>query len=290
MLAVHARGGGFSLVELLVVIGIVVILLSIFMPYVAKVRETENRARCAENLRQILGGLQLYAHANHNLYPSVTYDPAHNPRGYVAFTGINSPDPFANDTQVRPNDVTASLWLLVRAGQAQPGAFICPSSGETPDVSNPAVWRQRSNFSSGQHLSYSYALPFSDALGYVLNEFLPADFALMADKNPGTSRSRGSDATGPAYNDPPIQVATANSNNHGRAGQNVLYADGHVAFQATPYCGVGAGAQRDNIFTALRRTPLKKGESPPGEGNGVIGRDVGPAWDKDSYLVPTEQD
>lgn len=288
--AVRSRGPrGFSFVELLVVIGIVVILFSIFVPYVAKVREAENRARCAENLRQILGGLQAYAHVNHNLYPSVTYDPAHNPDGYVAFTGAASPDPFARDTDVRPNDVTASLWLLVRTGQAQPASFICPSSGDTPDVSNPAVWRQRSNFSGGQHLSYSYASPFSNALGYVLNDYLPADFALMADKNPGISRN-GSDVTAPAYTDSPLQLARANSNNHGRAGQNVLYADGHVAFQTTPYCGVGNGSQRDNIYTALRRTPLKKGESVPGEGNGVVGRDVGPAWDKDSYLVPTEQE
>lgn len=289
MRAVRSRGRGFSLVELLVVIGIVVILFSIFVPYVAKMRETENRARCAENLRQILGGLQLYAHANHNLYPSVSYDPAHNPNGYTAFTGANSPDPFAPDTQVRPNDVTASLWLLVRAGAAQPAAFICPSGDDTPDVSDPAVWRQRSNFTSGQHLSYSYASPFSAAPAYVLNDYLPADFALMADKNPGISRA-GSDATAPAYNDPPLQIAQANSNNHGRAGQNVLYADGHVAFQTTPYCGFGNGMLRDNIYTALRRTPLKKGETPPGEGNGVLGRDIGPAWDKDSYLLPTEQD
>lgn len=289
MRAVGASRRGFSLVELLVVVGILVILFSIFVPYVAKVREAENRARCAENLRQILGGLQTYAHANHNLYPSVTYDPAHNPNGYTAFTGADSPGPFAPDTQVRPNDVTASLWLLVRAGMVQPGAFVCPSSGDTPDVSNPAVWKRRSNFSGPRHLSYSYASPFSAAPGYVLNDYLRADFALMADKNPGISRA-GSDVTAPAYGDPPLQIARANSNNHGRAGQNVLYADGHVAFQTTPFCGYGNGALRDNIYTALRRTPLKKGETPPGEGNGVVGRDVGPAYDKDSYLVPTEQD
>lgn len=280
----------FSLVELLVVIAIAVILFSIFVPYVAKMRENENRARCAENLRQILAGLQNYARVNHNLYPSVVYDPAHNPNGYTAFTGANAPDPFARDSAVRPNDVTASLWLLVRGGLAQPGMFICPSSSDTPDVSNPAVWRQRSNFTSGQHLSYSYASPFSAALGYRLNDYLPADFALMADKNPGVSPRTGSDVTAPAWSGPPLELARANSNNHGRAGQNVLYADGHVAFQNTAYCGVGNQAQRDNIYTALAREPLKKGQSPPADGRGVVGRDVGPAWDKDSYLVPTEQD
>lgn len=289
MFSVRSRHRGFSLVELLVVIGIVVILFSIFVPYVAKLREAENRARCAENLRTILGGLQSYARANHGILPRVTYDPAHNPQGYSAFTGAASPDPFAPDTQVRPNDVTASLWLLVRVGLVQPAVFICPSGSENVDPFDSPEGRHRSNFGSPRHLSYSYASPFSAAPGYILNDYLPADFALLADKNPGRSAS-GSDVTGPAYNDPPMAMARANSNNHGRAGQNVLYADGHVAFQVTPYCGVGKGALRDNVYTALQQKPVPKGQAPPVEQNGVIGRDVGPAWDRDSYLVPTEQD
>lgn len=283
------RRRGFSLVELLVVIGIAVILFSIFVPYVVKVRETENRAKCAENLRMIAAGLQSYARINHGLLPRVIYDPAHNPDGYCAFTGAASPDPFARDSQVKPNDVTASLWLLVRVGLAQPALFVCPSTSQAPGPGEVSDWKHRSNFTGPQHLSYSYASPFSSALGYTLNDYLPADFALMADKNPGKSPG-GSDVTAPAYSDPPMEIARANSNNHGRAGQNVLYADGHVAFQNTPYCGVGKGMQRDNIYTALEPKRLKKGQSPPAELNGVVGRDVGPAWDHDSYLVPTDQD
>jgi prepilin-type N-terminal cleavage/methylation domain-containing protein/prepilin-type processing-associated H-X9-DG protein len=289
MARIGARRRGFSLVELLVVIGIVVILLSIFVPYVAKVRETENRARCAENLRTILSGLQNYAHGNHDVLPRVVYDPAHNPEGYCAYTGAASPDPFSADSQVRPNDVTASLWLLVRAGLAQPALFVCPSASQSVDSSSPSEWRKRSNFRGRRYLSYSYASPFSGAPGYTLNDYLPADFALLADMNPGKSAA-DSDVTWPAYSDPPLELARANSKNHGRAGQNVLYADGHVAFQTTPYCGVGKGLLRDNIYTALQQRPVQKGQNVPTERNGVIGRDTGPAWDRDSYLVPTEQD
>lgn len=280
---------GFSLVELLVVIGIAVILLSIFVPYVVTVRETENRARCAENLRTIAAALQSYARNNHGLLPRVIYDPAHHPDGYCAFTGADSLDPFARSSQVKPNDVTASLWLLVRAGLAQPALFVCPSTSQAPGPGEPADWKRRSNFSGQQHLSYSYASPFSSALGYILNDYLPSDFAVMADKNPGKS-SGGSDVTAPAYSASPMEMARANSKNHGRGGQNVLYADGHVQFQTTPYCGVGKGLERDNIYTALEPKRLLKGQSPPAELNGVVGRDIGPAWDHDSYLVPTEQD
>ena len=279
----------FSLVELLVVIGIIVILFSIFVPYVAKVRETDHRAKCAENLRAIKEGLQTYASLNHGLFPSVTYDPAHNPDGYCAFTGAASPDPFARDTQVRPNDVTASLWLLIRANLAQPGLFICPSSNDYLDPTDAADWKHRSNFTGRQHLSYSYASPFGSAPGYKLNEYLPAEFAVMADKNPGINRD-GSNVTAPACDAPPFVMAQANSNNHDRAGENVLYADGHVSFQTTPYCGVGKGGLRDNIYTALQSLPVKKNQTPPVQGNGVVGSTLGPAWVQDSYLVPTEQD
>lgn len=285
----HSGHRGFSLVELLVVIGLAVILLSIFVPYVATVRENECRARCAENLRMIASALQQYSKANKGLLPRVVYDPAHNPDGYCAFTGADSPNPFAPDTQVRPNDVTASLWLLVRTGLAQPSNFVCPSTQQVPDRHSLAECRRRSNFSGRGNLSYSYASPFSSALAYILNDYLPSDFALMADKNPGKSAT-GSDVTGPPYDAPPLQVARANSNNHGRAGENVLYADGHVSFQPTPYCGIGSAALRDNIYTALTPRPLKKGQSPPGWGNGFVGPNMGPAWDHDSYLVPTEQD
>lgn len=286
---VRPRTRAFSLVELLVVVGIIVILFSIFVPYVAGVREKENRARCAENLRTLMAGLQTYARQNHGLFPRVVYDPAHNPNGYSAFTGATSADPFAPDTQVRPNDVTASLWMLVRAGLAQPALFVCPSASETADAIDPAEWKHRSNFSGSQALSYSYASPFSSAPGYTLNEYLPADFALLADKNPGVSHA-GSNVTAPAYDAQPFDMAQANSNNHGRAGENVLYADGHVAFQMTPYCGGGKGALRDNIYTALAPVPLAKGQNPPVQGNGVVGRDIGPAWVNDSYLVPTGRD
>ena len=288
----HSSRGprAFSLVEFLVVIGIIVILISIFVPYIAKVRETDHRARCAENLRALIAALHSYSHDNKGVFPRVTYDPAHNPDGYVAYTGAAAPDPFARDTAVRPNDVTASLWLLVRFGFAKPSDFICPSTYDSPEPLDPGpTSSRRSNFTNSHHLSYSYASPFSSAPGYLLNDFLPADFALMADKNPGVS-STGSDVTAPAWNSKPLDLARANSNNHLRAGQNVLYTDGHVSFQPTAYCGVGKEARRDNIYTALSRVPIAKGKTPPAFGQGALGHDVGPSWDHDSYLVPTDQD
>jgi len=281
---------GFSVIELLVVIGIIVILISIFLPYVIKARESDHRARCAENLRTLMASLRAYSSANKGVFPRVQYDPAHNPNGYVAYTGAAAADPFVQDTTVRPNDVTASLWLLVRARLAKPSFFICPSTADLPESLDVQSTTTRSNFSSGHNLSYSYASPFTNTPGYKLDDFLPADFALLADKNPGVDPSTGANVIGPTWDAKPFALAVANSTNHRRAGQNVLYADGHVSFQPTPFCGFGKDGLRDNIYTALSRTPIPKVQNPATYAPGVVGRDVGPAWERDSYLVPTAQD
>src|SRR3954471_7094816 len=72
----------FSIVELLVVLAIVAILASIFIPYLATVRESERRVRCADNLRLVMQALHNYASlkdrqgvTSHD-YPSVVYDAA----------------------------------------------------------------------------------------------------------------------------------------------------------------------------------------------------------------------
>jgi prepilin-type processing-associated H-X9-DG protein len=285
---------GFTLVELLVVIGIVILLLSILIPYFSRLTESDRRVRCANQLRDIQAGLQAYASANNTQLPRVVYEPSKAPSGYVAFTGPEAQNPFAHGSRVRANDVTASLWLLVRGGYVQAKRFACPSASEWADPlvvdGKPVPADLRGNFSGRDHLSYSYASPFSTAVGYRLNtDWLKGDFAVVADKSPGVLGS-GDNVTAPAFDAQPFALAQANSNNHNKAGQNVLYADGHVSFQTTPYCGVGSGVQRDNIYTALELAPLPEGSSPPVQGNGYFGREISPAWSGDSYLVPTDDE
>src|SRR4051812_4179634 len=60
----RAARAGFSLVELLVIVAIVVILFSIFVPYAMKMREASRRGQCADNLRAIGFALAQYAGPN----------------------------------------------------------------------------------------------------------------------------------------------------------------------------------------------------------------------------------
>jgi prepilin-type N-terminal cleavage/methylation domain-containing protein/prepilin-type processing-associated H-X9-DG protein len=82
---------GFTLVELLVVIGIIALLMSLLLPVLGKVRESANQLKCCTQQRQILLGMTL--HANDH-------------RGYMPLAGlINSLPNGAPPYGTTPDDV-----------------------------------------------------------------------------------------------------------------------------------------------------------------------------------------
>jgi prepilin-type N-terminal cleavage/methylation domain-containing protein len=64
-----SRHKGFTLVELLVVIGIIALLIGILLPALGKAREQAKATQCLSNLRQLGLGMQLYRLDNRDVYP-----------------------------------------------------------------------------------------------------------------------------------------------------------------------------------------------------------------------------
>ena len=69
----QSRLAGFTLVELLVAIGIIAVLIGILLPVLAKARAQANRAVCLSNIRQLGVGIQMYCNDNDGWFPTCAY-------------------------------------------------------------------------------------------------------------------------------------------------------------------------------------------------------------------------
>jgi prepilin-type N-terminal cleavage/methylation domain-containing protein len=263
------RLAGFSLIELLVVMGIVTVLVAVLLPSLNLARARSDRAQCANNLRQI--ALAALAYANKEVRTGAF------PRTYymagsaiqAGTQGYAQPQSFPTTPSTAPgvNNVTASFFLLLKTQDISPATFICPNSGGQPGFRGGATVsvQESSNWQSiPLNLSYSYNCPFPSTAalnaGWRFGNSLGGEHVLAADINPGKAGGppdRPNRVDGPNYDSGRRDMSQANSNNHRNTGQNVAYCDAHVVFHDTPFCGPqrtgpGMPPYRDNIYTAGR--------------------------------------
>src|SRR5688572_23629146 len=71
----------FTLVELLVVIGVIAVLIGLLLPVLSKARAAANRAACLSNIRQLGVGVLMYCNDNGGWFPTSAWgiDPSRIP-------------------------------------------------------------------------------------------------------------------------------------------------------------------------------------------------------------------
>lgn len=131
---IPARPRGFTLVEVLVVIGVVAILVALFLPALNSARERARRVSCLNNVRQLVQATAAYVADNDGFLPeagsgNVPVDAPLSPRTYraAAWTDVDKP----KQLYVLPS--VGALLETYLAGRGGASVWRCPSS---PDPGN----------------------------------------------------------------------------------------------------------------------------------------------------------
>jgi prepilin-type N-terminal cleavage/methylation domain-containing protein len=70
IMSMRFKPTGFTLVELLVVIGVIAVLIAILLPVLSRARAQANRAVCLSNIRQLGVGILMYCNDNDGWFPT----------------------------------------------------------------------------------------------------------------------------------------------------------------------------------------------------------------------------
>jgi prepilin-type N-terminal cleavage/methylation domain-containing protein/prepilin-type processing-associated H-X9-DG protein len=223
----------FTLVELLVVIGIIAILIAMLLPALKKARMQAQSIACLSNMRQTYLEMQMYANQNNNFIP-IGYIYSDQSESNVVWMATYQ---FSHDGNF--GGFTCLGWMYYNGFMTDPRAFFCPSTspnGLLPPyrASGSSVWPPGNvigpyTFSSRGFSNHSFGI------GYWVRPV--ANWAPYNYDNQGSQSTPGKPnvpqlsklkscallSEKMKWNGDPIQLP------HGK-GMNVVYADGSGEF------------------------------------------------------------
>jgi type II secretory pathway pseudopilin PulG len=205
------RRKSFTLVELLVVIGIIAVLMGILLPALNAVRRAAQKVVCGTNLAGIGKAMLLYANDYGGDFPRAGGARSRwGPNGYIASWYNQNGAQFVYGPSPAPVTITSSLFLLIKYADVSPDQFVCKGDtgtkvfklsdvtagklpvevdditdvwdfGRNSDMKDNTVW-------PGEYNSYSYHDPYDNVpLGnrsFTLGSYSNPASPVCADRNP----------------------------------------------------------------------------------------------------------